>query len=414
MLLIHSSEDQHSKYSHYLAEILRMEGFTDFVEAELASLTANELSGHDIVILPRLTTTMAQTEMLADYVNQGGKLIAFQPDDQLAQRMGMSPTHQSISAGYLHLSPEAELAGLCTEPVQVVVPATGWSTNENASVKVLASLLEARLGAGATPLPGVIHACAGQGEAVLFAYDLPHGIARLRQGDPALADICSSSEDGIYHASDLFADQLDERKLTLPQADIQTAMLSRLIETLAPKPRIWYYPEHYERIMRTLQYGPPCVHDGAHSADHLLFLTGSRAVRVTARGLKSRPEFPASNYNAAFIEFANGDRAKLEIGWFYPHLPSGEFELLGPLAFAYFDRTNREVVLMVGTVTERVKLDEDWFRSCFSIQLGKSISAVSCRSTPIPGTAEGIASLRLCKAIEAAMDGETPVSIGEG
>lgn len=165
-------------------------------------------------------------------------------------------------------------------------------------------------------------------------------------------------------------------------------------------------PEHYERIMRTLRHGPPCVHDGAHSADHLHFLTGSEAVRVLAWGLTSRPEFPAPNYNVALIEFANGDRATLEIGWFYPHLPGGEFEVIGPLGSASFDRTAREVVLRVGSITERVQLDDDWFASCFSIQLDKFIAAIHSRSTPVPGTAEGMASLRLCKMIEAAMASE--------
>jgi len=38
MLLIHAVTDPHSTYSHYLAEILRSEGFVDFAEADLSTL----------------------------------------------------------------------------------------------------------------------------------------------------------------------------------------------------------------------------------------------------------------------------------------------------------------------------------------------------------------------------------------
>lgn len=162
-------------------------------------------------------------------------------------------------------------------------------------------------------------------------------------------------------------------------------------------------PEHYARILATLRHGPPCVHDGAHSADHLHFLTGSQVTEVTAWGLTTRPEFPAPNLNVALLGFANGDRARLEIGWFYPHFPRGEFEIVGPEGVAVFDREARTATLTTGKLTEQVRQDEDYFESCFRIQLDKFLRARETRTTPVPGTAEGIASLRLCKAIERAV-----------
>ncbi len=170
-------------------------------------------------------------------------------------------------------------------------------------------------------------------------------------------------------------------------------------------------PELYDRIFHTLRHGPPCIHDGAHSADHLAFLTGSTPVKVTAQGLKTRPEFPAPNYNTAIIEFANGDQAKLEVAWFLPHFPPGEFQIMGPSGTAYMDRVNNEAVLVQGKVTERVQLGENRVRSCFRTQLEKFVTSVRAGTTPVPGSREGIASLKLTQAIAHAMESGTPVSM---
>jgi hypothetical protein len=86
-----------------------------------------------------------------------------------------------------------------------------------------------------------------QGEAILLAYDLPHTVARLRQGNPANADLCLAGLVGIYRPSDLFVGQLDPDQAHLPQADLHAALLARLIETLAPRPRLWYYPHADQR-----------------------------------------------------------------------------------------------------------------------------------------------------------------------
>ncbi|MDQ0920248.1 Gfo/Idh/MocA family protein [Paenibacillus sp. V4I5] len=171
--------------------------------------------------------------------------------------------------------------------------------------------------------------------------------------------------------------------------------------------------EHYERILNTLRHGPPCIHDGAHAADHLAFLTGSSPVRITARGLTSRPEFPSPNYNSALIEFANGDQAKLEIGWFYPGFPLGEFQILGPKGMAYLDRAKGEAVLISDRLTERVQLSENRVRSCFRAQLQKFLESIELHQKPIPGSREGISSLRLTLAFVKAMETGESVRISE-
>lgn len=159
-------------------------------------------------------------------------------------------------------------------------------------------------------------------------------------------------------------------------------------------------PEHYERIYRTMRHGCPSIHDGAHVADFLNFLTESPVASVESFGLKTRPEFPSSNYDMAIIRFENGDAAKVEIGWFLPHFPKGEFEVVGPLGIAVFDRFEQIVSLRTRAVTETVRLDEEWAPSCFRIQLTKFIAGIRQNAPFVPGTEEGIRSLSLTKAIE--------------
>ncbi|WJH33715.1 Gfo/Idh/MocA family oxidoreductase [Paenibacillus sp. CC-CFT747] len=160
------------------------------------------------------------------------------------------------------------------------------------------------------------------------------------------------------------------------------------------------HPEHYERLFRTMQHGSPSVHDGAHVADFLHFLAESKVASVESYGLKTRPEFPTSNYDISVIRFENGDMAKVEIGWFLPHFPKGEFEVAGPLGLAVFDRFEQYVSLRTGTTTETVRLEEDWAASCFRIQLSKFIASIRLDEPCVPGTEEGLQSLLLTKAME--------------
>lgn len=248
MLLIHSKSDIHSTYSRYLAEIVRGEGFVDLAEADLAIIDEATLARHDLVLLPRLTPTQAQVALFANYVAQGGRLIAFLPANNLVAQLGLKPTFQGADAGYLHLnSTEPMLQGLCPEPIQVIGPASAWGPTEDGNVTTLAQLYPGREKAVVTGLPALIWSRVGQGQAILVAYDLPHTVARLRQGNPAHADLCFAGLDGIYRPSELFVGQLDPDQAHLPQADLHTALLARLIEHLAPRPRLWYYPAAEQR-----------------------------------------------------------------------------------------------------------------------------------------------------------------------
>jgi predicted dehydrogenase len=165
-------------------------------------------------------------------------------------------------------------------------------------------------------------------------------------------------------------------------------------------------PEHYQRMLATLDHGAPCVHEGAHTMDHLHFLLGERAERIASWGITTRPEFPAPNYNAAHIFFPGGHVARVEIGWLYPVLPAFEWTILGPLGVASFDLANRRVTLRTGSREDSVGLDdgEDWFESCFRIQLETFVKGIRTRKPPGPSAQDGYASLMACLAFAKGLD----------
>jgi predicted dehydrogenase len=167
-------------------------------------------------------------------------------------------------------------------------------------------------------------------------------------------------------------------------------------------------PEHYQRMLATLHHGAPCVHEGAHTMDHLHYLLGERAERIASWGATTRPEFPASNYNAAHIFFPGGHVARVEIGWLYPVLPAFEWTILGPLGVASFDLDHRRVSLRTAPRDESVGLadGEDWFESCFRIQLEAFVEGIRTRKPSGPSAQDGYASLMLCRAFAEGLAGD--------
>lgn len=163
-------------------------------------------------------------------------------------------------------------------------------------------------------------------------------------------------------------------------------------------------PEHYRRIMATLDHGAPCIHDGAHTMDHLHYLLGARATRLAGWSRTTRPEFPRPNYNGALIAFDGGHEARVEIGWFLPSFPPAEWSIIGPKGHAAFHQSVGAVVLEAERGAERVTLDEEWIASCFRHQLDTFVTAVRTRVPPEPGSRAGADSLALCLAFERALD----------
>lgn len=169
---------------------------------------------------------------------------------------------------------------------------------------------------------------------------------------------------------------------------------------------------HTERIAHFLAHGPSFVHEGAHFADYLAYLTGAVPVAVQAVGVRSRPELGTENFVSALVRYGNGDIARLEIGWQFPVSPVGEFRALGPDGVAILDRPGGVVTLHTRGGAERVRLDRPWNDLCFDAQLAHFVDCVRRRTEPETSVEAGIASLRLGLAVVEAMATGTTVPGG--
>ena len=88
-------------FSRYFAEILRAEGLNEFTATDISNVTPATLNAHDVAILGDGALSPAQAQMLSDWVQAGGNLIASRPDPQLAGLLGLTPAGSPLSNEYL-------------------------------------------------------------------------------------------------------------------------------------------------------------------------------------------------------------------------------------------------------------------------------------------------------------------------
>jgi len=177
-----------------------------------------------------------------------------------------------------------------------------------------------------------------------------------------------------------------------------------------------YDPEdrtHLDRIAHFLEHGPAFVHEGAHLADYVRYLTGARPRRVAAVGLRSRAEFASENFTAAVVEYDSGDVARLEVGWLLGALPRGQFRVLGPSGMAEIDRAQRRLTLELPSGTDVRELAKDWDEASFTGQLESFGAALRGEIELSPSTADGVASLELSDAIVGAMRSGRTVELSD-
>jgi len=239
-------------HSQYYAEILRNEGFNSFTVAALSAVTPAILNAHDVAILAPTPLSPDQVDMLSDWVNAGGNLIAMRPDSQLAGLLGITATGSSLSNAYLLVDTSQPPGnGIVNQSIQFHGAADRYALNGAAG---LAMLYDTATTASVNPAVTLRSVGANGGQAAAFAYDLATSIVYTRQGNPAWAaqerDGFSPirSDDKYYGnaAGDSQPDWVDLNKVAIPQADEQQRLLANLILTMnldrKPLPRFWYFP----------------------------------------------------------------------------------------------------------------------------------------------------------------------------
>ena len=116
-------------FSRYFAEILRAEGLNEFTATDISNVTPATLNAHDVAILGDGALSPAQAQMLSDWVQAGGNLIASRPDPQLAGLLGLTPAGSPLSNEYLKVdTASGPGAGIVGQTIQYHGAADRYTT----------------------------------------------------------------------------------------------------------------------------------------------------------------------------------------------------------------------------------------------------------------------------------------------
>jgi hypothetical protein len=239
-----------SNFGTYCAEMLKAEGFNEFVTDSLNSdrINLTFLRQFDYVLLAEEETNPKAAKLLEKYINSGGILIAFKPDTMISGLFGIKSADKEICEGYIAVNPEGDYnTGITAKNMQFHGTADVYRLN------------------GAMPLayifadnnseekyPGVVINKYGKGHAIAFTYNLPKSIVYTRQGNPLHAGMEMDGIPGL-RGMDLFTNGWVDTSLnTINQADQQMALLTNCIQELntytKPLPRFWYFPDSLKCI----------------------------------------------------------------------------------------------------------------------------------------------------------------------
>lgn len=238
-------------FGSYTCEILKTEGFNEFKSDSLTdvNITLQYLKQFDIVILGKAALTRRQKTMFCEYVEDGGNLIAFIPDNKLCGLLGIENTTGTVNEGYIALDPDAEQGiGITTNRMQFHGIANKHILHGGKEIATWFSNKTSVSG-----FPAIVSNNYGKGHTLAILYNLPQSIVLARQGNPLFAGM---EKDGIpgLRSTDMFTDGwVDTSNNRINQADEQMVLLSHCIGSLLadkmPLPRFWYFPDTLKCIV---------------------------------------------------------------------------------------------------------------------------------------------------------------------
>jgi hypothetical protein len=242
-------------FSSYYSEILRAEGFNEYLVADISTVTPTMLTNHDVAVLGEMSLTSAQVSMLSNWVNAGGRLIAMRPDKQLASMLGLRSSASTLSNAYLKVQTTSGPGiGIVGQTIQFHGTADLFTLNGATSIAGLYSNAST-----STSSPAVAIRNVGTGQAAAFTYDLAKSVVYTRQGNPAWSGQKRDGQNPPRRSDDLYSgnasfdpkpDWVDLSKVAIPQADEQQRLLANLIlqivQSRKPLPRFWYLPSGFK------------------------------------------------------------------------------------------------------------------------------------------------------------------------
>ncbi|HEU4905897.1 MAG TPA: N,N-dimethylformamidase beta subunit family domain-containing protein, partial [Solirubrobacterales bacterium] len=239
-------------FSRYYGQILEAEGLNEYTVADISTVDAEELEARDVAIVGEGALSPAQAQMLSDWVQDGGNLIAMRPDADLLGLLGLSAPEGTLGNGYIQVDTGSSPgAGIVAETIQFHGTADRYTASGADTVATLFS--DAGTSTG-KPAVTVREVGPNGGHAAAFTYDLARSIVYTRQGNPAWN---ADERDGLgaIRSDDLFFgakagdpqdDWIDFDKVDIPQADEQQRLLTNLIGEVnldrKPLPRFWFLP----------------------------------------------------------------------------------------------------------------------------------------------------------------------------
>lgn len=228
------------------------------------------------------------------------------------------------------------------------------------------------------------------GKYVLAEKPIATGVAAAQPLADLPAELLSRLQVGLTYRHDPALQDLRDRIESGPLAGPKLIRAHIYDERLDPSA-----PEHEARLRRTLDHGPPVVHEGAHVFDWLSFLLGAEPEVADAWAVSTDAGFGNPNLIGARLTYPDGSVALVEFGWLTRALPHCELSVLAADAYAVLDGFTFALTLDHAGTTRTLTFPGDRAVRCFDRQLAVFVDLVRGRTErAVPGWAEGIASLR--------------------
>ncbi|GAB3419916.1 Gfo/Idh/MocA family protein [Flindersiella endophytica] len=158
------------------------------------------------------------------------------------------------------------------------------------------------------------------------------------------------------------------------------------------------HPGHAERIRRTLEHGPPVMHEGSHLFDWLAFLLDDAPATVADAWAMSTEG--RTNLIGARLAYAGGTTALCEFGWLTDQLPRCELSFLAQKGYAVLDGFTFRLTSHTNDGVEVFDQPADRTSRCFDRQLDRFVALIRGETDrAVPGLPEALAALELSERV---------------
>jgi hypothetical protein len=224
--------DAGASFAAFLGEMLGAEGVIGVVTHDAASASPEVLITAGAVAVHGAALSPAWIDGLEAFVRRGGLLVAVAPGAPLLGRFGIEEGGALAATG-VQLAHRAD----DESPLRLHVAGQRWTPAPEAAVEATF--------AGDIAAPAAVRVTHGDGQAVLWAFDVAHNVALIRQGNPAWAD---TNRDDLpqQQVVDAMVGWIRPETLARPDADLYQQAVSAALAggtgVVGPAPLLDYFP----------------------------------------------------------------------------------------------------------------------------------------------------------------------------